>query len=331
MHSAAQPDFLLAARECQSKTSSVLRCGGRTLRTEWDGEGQMTALGGIVHFAEYLRETGFLDRLLRGSPLAYASPNAPAPEDVMGTLLVAVLDGLTRYEHINVLRRDAVCPEALGFGRIVPEDSVRRALLQAAVRGPAWHAWLDSLQDRILLPLLAYDWVMDEDNTVKCLYGRQEGAEKGCNPRKPGRPSHNYQTFVFAGLRLVLGVNVQPGRKHSGKHGMDGALDFLKRLPRACWPRFVRGDVGYGTSGIMDEAESLGLHYLFKPARTQPMKERFRRLDLRVLLIEGANPLSVAAGNPCTNGPAAAPPPACPTTKPSWPSPGAWPPHSGTP
>ena len=36
--------------------------------------------------------------------------------------------------------------------------------------------------------------------------------------------------------------------------------------------------MGYGTSGIMDEAESLGLHYLFKLARTQPMKERFRRL-----------------------------------------------------
>ena len=71
MHTVASSDSLLAARKSQSKTSSVLRCGGRTLRTEWDGEGQMTALGGIVHFAEYLRETGFLDCLLRGAPLKY--------------------------------------------------------------------------------------------------------------------------------------------------------------------------------------------------------------------------------------------------------------------
>ena len=109
-----------------------------------------------------------------------------------GTFLVAVLAGLVRYEAINTLRGDAVCLEALGFRRIVSEDSVRRALLQAAVREAAWNAWLDSIQDRLFWRLLELDYVLDLDNTVKCLYGHQEGAEKGYNPKKPGtttRPS----------------------------------------------------------------------------------------------------------------------------------------------
>ena len=87
------------------------------------------------------------------------------------------------------------------------------------------------LHDR-LRKLLELDYVLDLDNTVKCLYGHQEGAEKGYNPRKPGRPSHNYQTFIIGRLRLILGVSVLPGRKHAGRHGAEAALAVLRRLPR---------------------------------------------------------------------------------------------------
>jgi hypothetical protein len=38
-------------------------------------------------------------------------------------------------------------------------------------------------------------WVLDLDATIKPLYGRQEGAEDGYNPHKPGRPSHVLHTL----------------------------------------------------------------------------------------------------------------------------------------
>ncbi len=65
--------------------------------------------------------------------------------------------------------------------------------------------------------LLAEPYVADMDNTVKPVYGHQEGAEKGYNPKKPGRPSHNYQTWAMGATRLVLGVDVLPGKRHSGR------------------------------------------------------------------------------------------------------------------
>lgn len=39
----------------------------------------------------------------------------------MGTLLVPVLNGVVRHSGIDSLRRDTVCPELLGFGRMVSE------------------------------------------------------------------------------------------------------------------------------------------------------------------------------------------------------------------
>ena len=41
-------------------------------------------------------------------------------------------------------------------------------------------------------PLLSEPWILDVDTTVKPLYGHQEGAVVGYNPKKPGRPSHCY-------------------------------------------------------------------------------------------------------------------------------------------
>ncbi len=155
-----------------------------------------------------------------------------------------------------------VCPELLGFGRIVSEDSVRNGLKQVAERPDEWEAWLRGLQERVVLPLLAEPYVADMDNTVKPVYGHQEGAEKGYNPKKPGRPSHNYQTWAMGATRLVLGVDVLPGKRHSGGHGAALTFEWVDRLPPHLRPRLLRGDVGYGSCAILEEAEARTLPYL---------------------------------------------------------------------
>ena len=63
------------------------------------------------------------------------------------------------------------------------------------------------MQDHLgygVAPLLSEPWILDADVTVKPLYGHQDGAVKGYNPHKPGRPSHTYPTDFIANLRLVL-------------------------------------------------------------------------------------------------------------------------------
>jgi hypothetical protein len=65
-------------------------------------------------------------------------------------------------------------------------------------------------------------WILDVDTTVKPLYGHQEGAVVGYNPKKPGRPSHTYHSYMLANLRLVLEVEVQAGNQHAAKHSAPG-------------------------------------------------------------------------------------------------------------
>lgn len=254
----------------------LVRGGGGCFEVEWDADAKVTPTGSVVFFAQYLKTGGLLDRFCDSSPLEYKSNNAPAARDVMGTLLLSVLNGQTRYAHINALRSDRVGAEVLGLGKVVSEDSVRRALGRGTEE--AWDTWLAGLDRTVVEPLLAEAYVLDIDSTVKPLYGHQEGAELGYNPKKPGRPSHNCHTYFIGALRLVLGVDVQPGKQHSGGCGMPGLWKLIDSLPPGCRPRLIRGDVGYGSEKVMAQAEARGQPYLFKLRRSPKIKSRLREL-----------------------------------------------------
>ena len=90
--------------------------------------------------------------------------------------------------------------------KIVSEDAVRRGF--KAIGEGEGREWLQRHLDYCAAPLLSEPWVLDADSTVKPLYGHQEGAVLGYNPKKPGRPSHVYHTYTMAGLRLALDVDV---------------------------------------------------------------------------------------------------------------------------
>ena len=197
------------------------------VHVEWEkGEGAaMTPLGQLPFFIEYLKQGGLFDGWVAGCPLSLTSPNAPSKRDILGTVVLSVLAGHRRYAHITTLRCDPVNPPLLGMAKVVSEDAVRRAL--SKIEAEAGRSWLQEQLDYCTRPLLREPWILDVDTTVKPLYGHQEGAVVGYNPKKPGRPSHTYHSYILANLRLVLEVEVQAGNQHAAKHSAPGLWTLL--------------------------------------------------------------------------------------------------------
>jgi hypothetical protein len=246
------------------------------VRVEWDHEAAMTPLGQLPFFVDFLKTSGLFDALVADCPLRYVSPNAPRRRDVLGTAMLSMLAGHKRYAHIAALRCDAVLPQLLGMKKIVSEDAIRRAF--KAIDETEGAAWLRGHLAFCVEPLLAEPWILDVDTTIKPLYGHQEGATLGYNPKKPGRPSHCYHTYSMASTRLVLDVDVSPGDEHTSKHGAPSLWAFLDRLPRDLWPALLRGDCGFGNEGIMRGAEARQLPYLFKLRLTRNVKRMIEKL-----------------------------------------------------
>jgi hypothetical protein len=247
------------------------------VHVEWDSEAALTPLGQLPFFIDFLKTAGLFDAFVADCPLSYTSPNAPKKRDVLGTAMLSMLSGHKRYAHIAALRCDRVLPELLGMNKVVSEDAVRRGF--AAIDKDAGTTWLRRHLDYCSAPLLAEPWILDIDTTVKPLYGHQEAASIGYNPKKPGRPSHSYHTYSMAGTRLVLDVEVVAGNEHTSKHFAPGLWELLDRMPRDHWPALLRGDSGFGNEPIMREAERRGLPYLFKLRLTSNVKRLIERFS----------------------------------------------------
>lgn len=259
-----------------ARQSVALDTFGGRIHVEWDPAAAVTPLGQLPFFIEFLKVSGLFDAWVADCPLTYQSNHASDKRAVLSTFLLSILAGHHRYAHITAIRHDGIHPELLGVTQLVSEDAARRAL--SRIEETAGIAWLDRHLAKTTEPLLNTPWILDLDATVKCLYGRQEGAAVGYNQKKPGRPSHSYHSALMANTRLALAVEVMPGNETAPAHSMPGIWAWLDALPKAERPALLRGDVAYGGESVLREAEARDQPYLTKLRLTANVKRLVRKL-----------------------------------------------------
>jgi len=266
-HQKGEPQKSLVAQSIDRV--AVDTYGGR-VHIDWDHNAPVTPFGQLAFFIEFLKITELFDHYVESCPLSFTSPNAPSKRDVLGTILFSVLAGHTRYAHMTTVRTDKVNPPLLGMEKIVSDDSVRRGLTK--IPEESGRDWLMESLKKSYSEILSIPWICDVDTTVKCLYGHQEGAVVGYNPRKPGRPSHQYHSYMIAGIRMILDVEVMPGNESSAKHTLPYLFSWLDSIAIAQRPQFIRGDCNFGTDAVMTACEERQQPYLFKLKQTPNIK-----------------------------------------------------------
>src|SRR6266705_5946454 len=246
------------------------------IQFKWVPDADVSSLGQMPFFIEFLKTSGLFDCWVNDCPLQYKSPNAPPKRDVLGTILLSVLAGHWRYAHMNSIRGDGVNPELLGMTKVASEDSVRRAM--TAMEEQASEGWMKKHLKASYEPLLEEPWALDMDTTVKPLYGHQEDAKVGYNPQKPGRPSHAYHSYFIANLRMGMDVEVQAGNQTAASFAQPELWSLLDGMSPTSHPRFLRGDCNWGSERAMEGSEQRGIAYLFKLKQSGNVKKLIGKL-----------------------------------------------------
>ena len=264
-------DFLQRPIQPARKISSL----GGEFDCHWNETVQLSTNAHNALMSSFLATGGVFDHLVDSCPLRLSSNNAPTNRETLGTVIVGMINGSSRYRHFDTLNGDRVTAEVFGLKKLMSCDSVRRNLKSIPEKEGLEWIWNENLH--LVEPLLDQDYILDLDPTVKPIYGHQEGAEFGYNPQKPGRPSHCYHTLCIAKLRLVLGVVIHAGNETAGIHSSEMLDRFLKLLSGRLRPKLVRGDVGFGNETIISCCEENLVHYLFKVKRSRLVKNLFQQ------------------------------------------------------
>jgi hypothetical protein len=144
-----------------------------------------------------------------------------------------------------------------------PSDDTLRNLFKRFTQGQVYRfysklwAWqLGRLEAR------AEGWSLDLDSAVFERYGHQQGARKGHNPKKHGRPSHHPLLAVLAEAHFILHGWLRSGNCGAAR----GVVEFLKEalaLLETRHPvRVVRADAGFFDDHLLSFLEERGLTYI---------------------------------------------------------------------
>ena len=108
-------------------------------------------------------------------------------------LTYPILLGLDRLETASFLRHDGTFQYLTGLPSYPDPQTLRRFLLQAP---PEFREHLHRLNDRLLQRFIHQPehrsrLILDLDSTVVTVFGHQEGAAVGYNPRYRGKRSYD--------------------------------------------------------------------------------------------------------------------------------------------
>jgi hypothetical protein len=217
--------------------------------------------GGLVTLMRYCERLGVRHLLQQALPDGRTSPNQIPAGEIILAFFAAVLTGATRFAHVERLRADAVVRAILGVARM-PSAMTLTRYLGGFVRSQVEHCtevlWRFTLARLPSMPLGA---VLDLDSTVFERYGHQEGALKGHNPRKHGRPSHHPLLAVLAEAKVVCNVWLRSGNAGTARGVGAFLAETVAKLPAGFRLYALRADAGFFVTELLDDLEARGVPY----------------------------------------------------------------------
>jgi hypothetical protein len=225
---------------------------------------QLTAWGGACSVvAKFLERIGFREWVERHIPIEEKSPNAKGVYAKILALFMTSLTGGTRFSHVTWWSHGMEAVKACFDVRWLPQATSVLTRFFGKF-GQAENEKLRSGAVELTGRLIEAEKITEDslilDSTVCERYGEQEGARRGYNPKKPGRPSHHP---LKAGLGSGYVVNLW--NRRGDTHTANNCIAFYKQtcgsLPKGLRITRVLADSGFGEEGFFEHLEGKGQLY----------------------------------------------------------------------
>lgn len=252
--------------------------GPRKVRVSADGIG-LTQFGGVALIEQFFQRIGLQGALWRHVRFAQRNNRYSISESLKALLYPLVL-GLGRIETTEPLRYNGVFHYLAGLPGYPDATTLRRFLERLARAGrsgllklhDAWRAAMFGRLARV---------IFDLDSTVLTVYGRQERAEVGYNPKKRGRPSYLPLLCFEGNTQDCWEGSYHPGDTHVSTITIPLLGRAFTKLPVSIREVRVRADGAFFDHKIIEFIEQKRGFYAIVARLTRPLKNRLLGLRYR--------------------------------------------------
>ena len=249
--------------------------------------GGLTHYGGILFFNEFTRVLQVRRFLSRHLLYPRRNQRYTLSQMIMA-LVYPVILGLDRLETASFLRSNGMFQYLTGLQSYPDPQSLRRFLLQAA---PEFREQLHRLNDQLLrqfihLPDHRSRLILDLDSTVVTVFGRQEGAAVGYNPRYRGKRSYDPLLCLEANSSFLWDAELRRGDAGTWVGSVELLASCFLSVPSDIRELRVRADAGFGYHPVLEMLEVRPAQYAVVARMTASLKRalgglRYERLNPR--------------------------------------------------
>ena len=246
----------------------------------------LTHFGGISFLHEFIRVLQLRDFLARH--LTYPRRNSEySVSQMLLALIYPILLGLDRIETAKLLRSNGTFQYLTGLPSFPDPQTLRRFLRNAPAR---LREQLHRVNDRLLERFIHWPehrsrLIFDLDSTVLTLFGHQQGAEVGYNPRYRGKRSYDPLLCLETNSSFLWDVELRRGNAGTWAGSEELLACCFLSTPSDIRELRVRADAGFGYGPVLDMLEARLAQYAVV-ARMLPSLKR----ALRGLRYEPMNP-----------------------------------------
>jgi hypothetical protein len=259
--------------------------GLRTLHLAFD-DSSLTHFGGLILLQRFCKRLD-LRRRLQTYVRIPKRPGEFHPADLLLALLYVIMAGLRRINKTEILQYNGTFLSLLGLERFPDQSTLRRFLKRLP---PASIRQLVGLHDALRaelfdLPRARTSLILDLDSVVLTLYGRQQFARFGYNPKKKGRRSYHPLLCFEAKCQEFWHGSLRPGNASTNT----GAVAFVrwcltKAPPHITRARIrLRADSGFFAGRLMELLENKGCGYVIIAKEFTPIRSRARSVRFHPL------------------------------------------------
>jgi hypothetical protein len=231
---------------------------------------EVSAWGGMALMKRMLDQMGF-QQAVSGWDLPHPGSNRGYPPvQLIEQWIVSIWCGACRFAHAETVRFDGTLTRLFGW----PKAAGHRAIVRLFERFDM--ARNETVQEA------AYRWFFDKvstltritldmDSTVLTRHGEQEGATRGYNPGRRGRPSHHPLLAFVAEARMVANFWLRPGNAYT----TNNVLAFIESTLRHLGDKTVglfRADSGFFDEAILRLLEGRKIEYIISAKLTQRLQ-----------------------------------------------------------
>jgi Transposase DDE domain group 1 len=249
-----------------------MRYSPRNIRIACDHKG-LTHFGGVYFFHEFLRVLQLRNFL--ATHLAYPRRNNRYHLSQMILALVyPIVLGLDRLETASFLRSNGTFQYLTGLPSFPDPQTLRRFLLHAP---ESFWGQVHRVNDRLLqtfihLPCRRSRLIFDLDSTVVTVFGKQEDAAVGYNPRYRGKRSYDPLLCVEANSSYLWDAELRPGNAGTWDASIEVLDTCFANVPPDIREVRVRGAAGCGFDPVFVALEARPAQYAVVARLTQAFK-----------------------------------------------------------